>query len=131
MTTTGGFAPSSPAPGMGGRSHLVAGTRLVGDLTAPGMLEVQGRIEGRISADSLVIEERGSVEGEVQGTSVTIRGGFDGTLTASQVRIHATARVTGTILYDSLLVESGAEITARFTRARARSLPAGGPSETL
>jgi cytoskeletal protein CcmA (bactofilin family) len=128
MTMTGGPAPTPPVPGMpasGGRSHLVAGTRLTGDLTAPGMLEVQGRIEGRVSADSLVIEERGSVGGEVQGATVTIRGEFDGTLTAGQVRIHASARVSGTILYDSLTVESGAEVTATFTRARATSLPAG------
>ena len=127
MTMTGGQAPSPPLPaGAGGRSHLVAGARLTGDLTAPGILEVQGRVEGRVSADSVVIEERGAIDGEVQGASVSIRGEFAGTLTGGAVRIHASARVQGTILYETLSVESGAEVTAAFTRARA-TVPEPGP----
>jgi cytoskeletal protein CcmA (bactofilin family) len=108
------------APGAtGGRSHLVAGTRIVGDITAPGLLEIQGSVEGRVTADSVVIEERGVVDGEVQAQAIGVRGTFSGHLNGGAVRVHATAKITGTIRYDTLSIESGSEITASCERTRA------------
>lgn len=108
-------APGAPA----GRSHLVAGTRIVGDITAPGLLEIQGQIEGRVTADSVVIEDRGTVDGEIHAAAVGIKGHFSGHVAGGAVRIHANAQVSGTIRYDTLSVESGAEITASCERAKA------------
>lgn len=123
MAMTSG-ATLNPPPGtgtggaQGGRSHLVAGTRIVGDITAPGLLEIQGTVEGRVMADSVVVEERGTVDGEVRAASIGVRGTVSGHLAGGAVRVHATARVSGTIRYDSLSIESGAEITASFERAK-------------
>ena len=108
-----------------GRSVLAAGTRVVGDIDAPGHLELQGRVEGRVTAESVVIEDRGSVGGEVEGTSVAVRGAFDGRLMGGTVRIHATARVSGTVTYVSLMIESGAEVTAGFDRVAPDPPPEG------
>ena len=98
-----GAGNPGPAPqdtsGSGGRSHLIAGTKIVGDISAPGLLEIQGEVKGRVMADSVVIEERGTV------------GGI--------VRVHATARLSGTIRYDTLSIESGSEVTATCERAKA------------
>jgi cytoskeletal protein CcmA (bactofilin family) len=121
MAMTSG-ATANPGPGaqgvQGGRSHLVAGTSIVGNITAPGLLEIQGQIEGRVVADSVVIEERGTVEGEIQAAAIGVRGHFKGHLAGGAVRIHATARITGTIRYETLTVESGSEITASCERAK-------------
>jgi hypothetical protein len=47
MTSGAAANPGPGAPGaQGGRSHLVAGTRIVGNITAPGLLEIQGRSRG-------------------------------------------------------------------------------------
>jgi cytoskeletal protein CcmA (bactofilin family) len=112
---------ANPTPGAGGgtggRSHLVAGTRIVGDITAPGLLEIQGQVEGRVMADSVVIEERGTVNGEVQAAAIGVKGTFSGHLAGGAVRVHATARLSGTIRYETLSVESGSEITASCERA--------------
>lgn len=123
MSMTGGpgaggaAAADAGGPGATGRSHLVAGTRIVGDITAPGLLEIQGQVEGRVAADAVVIEERGQVDGEVEAASIGVRGRFSGHLAGREVRVHATARMSGTIRYGSLAVESGAEITASCERA--------------
>lgn len=121
MSMTNGPA-GTPAPppqgGPGGRSHLVAGTRIVGDITAPGLLEIQGQVEGRVMADSVVIEERGTVDGEVQAAAIGVKGTFSGHLAGGAVRVHATARLSGTIRYDTLSVESGSEITATCERVK-------------
>ena len=120
--TSGAAANLGPAPqgAQGGRSHLVAGTRIVGNITAPGLLEIQGQVEGRVVADSVVIEERGTVEGEIMAAAIGVRGDFDGHLAGGAVRIHATARVTGSIRYETLSVESGSEMTASCERAKPR-----------
>ena len=117
-----GSATPAPAPqdptSPGGRSHLVAGTKIVGDISAPGLLEIQGEVKGRVMADSVVIEERGTVDGEVQAAAIGVKGHFTGKLNGGVVRIHASARLSGTIRYDTLSVESGSEITAICERAK-------------
>ena len=119
MTSGATLNPAPPAGGtQAGRSHLVAGTRIVGDISAPGLLEIQGTVEGRVMADSVVVEERGTVNGEVQAASIGVRGTVSGHLAGGAVRVHATARLTGTIHYDSLSIESGAEITASCERVK-------------
>lgn len=122
MAMTSGAAANPPPPQGGasaGRSHLVAGTRIVGDITAPGLLEIQGQVDGRVMADSVVIEEHGTVDGEVQAAAVGVKGTFSGHIAGGSVRVHATARLSGTIRYETLSVESGAEVTASCERARA------------
>lgn len=118
--TSGPAANPAPGPGgaQGGRSHLVAGTRIVGDITAPGLLEIQGQVEGRVTADSVVIEEHGTVDGEVQAAAIGVKGTFSGHLAGGAVRVHATARLSGTIRYDTLTIESGSEITASCERTK-------------
>ena len=124
MAMFGGGAahPPGPAPQEAqgaGRSHLVAGTKIVGDISAPGLLEIQGEVKGRVTADSVVIEERGTVDGEVQAAAIGVKGTFKGHLNGGIIRVHATARMSGTIRYDTLSVESGSEITATCERAKA------------
>lgn len=104
-----------------GRSHLVEGTRIVGDITAPGTLEIQGRVEGRVIADAVVVEEKGVVEGEVKAEAIGVKGTVSGHLAGAQVRVHATARLSGTVRYGTLMIESGAEITATCERAGTRT----------
>jgi cytoskeletal protein CcmA (bactofilin family) len=108
------------ATGAGGRSHLVAGARLTGDLAVPGLIEIGGRVEGRVTADAVVVEPQGSVEGEVEGASVAVRGEVNGRVVAGAVRLHATARVGGQVTYETLSIEPGAEVTAAFERRAAR-----------
>jgi len=109
-------APQDPQGG--GRSHLVAGTRIVGDISAPGLLEIQGEVKGRVMADSVVIEERGTVDGEVQAAAIGVKGTFTGHLNGGIIRVHSSARLSGTIRYDTLSIESGSEITATCEKAK-------------
>lgn len=102
--------------GSGGRSQLVEGARVVGDVTAPGTFEVHGRIEGRVEADGVVVEAAGAIEGEVRAEQITVRGTFRGHLDGAVVRLQAGARVDGTLRYGTLTIESGAEITATCER---------------
>lgn len=97
-------------PASGGRSHLGAGSRITGELYFPGMVELPGYVNGSVEASGIVIEEAGEVEGELRASSITIKGRFKGQIKGGAVQLHASARVVGDISYDSLSIESGAQV---------------------
>ena len=109
--------PLKPSSLPGGRSLLIAGARLTGDLHVPGTLELEGTIDGRVAADVVVIETSGAAQGEVYGRRVSIKGRFDGRLSGGDVRLLSSARVTGQISCTTLTIEAGAEVNATFTHA--------------
>jgi cytoskeletal protein CcmA (bactofilin family) len=102
-----------PAAGSSGRSHLGAGSRITGELFFPGTVELPGYVKGRVDASAIVIEEAGEVEGELHAASIDIKGRFKGQVTGGKVRLHTSARVTGDITYESLSIESGAEVDGK------------------
>lgn len=99
-----------PGSGPGGRSHLGNGSRITGDLYFPGTVELPGYVKGRVEAAAIVIEEAGDVEGELSASNIAIRGRFTGQIKGGTVKLHASARVSGDISYDSLSIDSGAEL---------------------
>ncbi len=114
--------PSAPATSSNGnRSLLAAGAQLSGDLTVPGVLELLGKCDGKISADTIVIEVGGSADGELHASSVAIKGHFDGRIFGGDVKLQSGAKVTGEITYTTLTIESGADVTsARFSKEQDR-----------
>lgn len=102
------------APGSDSRSHIGKGSRITGELYFPGTVELPGYVNGSVEAAAIVIEEAGEVEGELQAASITIRGRFKGQIIGGKVALHTTARVAGDITYESLSIESGAQVEGTF-----------------
>jgi cytoskeletal protein CcmA (bactofilin family) len=116
----------SPSPSSGGstgeRSLFAAGAKLTGDLTVPGHMEMSGQIDGKITADSIVIEANGSVIGELHANSVVIKGQLEGNIHGRDVKLHSSAKVSGEIVYQTLTIESGAQVNSSCSREIAREL---------
>lgn len=100
----------------GGRSHFAAGAKLSGDLTVPGVMELLGHIDGKITSDSIVIEESGSAIGELHADYVAVKGSFEGNIQGRDVKLHSGAKVSGEIFYQTLTIESGAEVNSTCSR---------------
>lgn len=76
------------------------------------ILVVEGRVEATMDSRVLRVAENGAFAGKVGIDVAEIRGRFDGELTArSQLIIHATGRVSGTIRYGKILIEEGGELS--------------------
>lgn len=76
------------------------------------ILVVEGRVEATMDSRVLRVAENGAFAGKVGIDIAEIRGRFDGELTArSQLIIHATGRVSGTIRYGKILVQEGGELS--------------------
>ena len=103
----------------GDATLVAAGTSLLGDIRFSGRLYVSGEVTGKVTADAgasatLVIDEGGHIEGDVQAAHVIIAGRIDGNVVASErLEIAATARVRGDMSYRELSVELGGKLYGR------------------
>ena len=118
MTEESG-APS----GTGGRSHLSVGSRATGELFFPGTVELPGYVKGSVEAAAIVIEETGEIEGELRAPGIVIKGRFKGQIKGGTVQLHASARIVGDITYDSLRIESGAQVEGKCIPRAMREAP--------
>lgn len=87
-----------------------------GIISSSGLIEIEGRVKGKISGNSIVIREGGIVEGDIFSESITIKGGFVGNIKSKNINISSKAVVQGAIEYDSLSVEDGASIDGHFKK---------------
>lgn len=115
-------------------SIIAAGTRIVGDLESPGVVKVDGRIEGSIiGARQVLLGRDGAVIGNVQADEIVIGGAVQGMITASErLELQGTALVNGDIETKSIVVLEGARINGavRMTDL-ASSPPVSASGETL
>lgn len=96
-----------------GHSHFSAGSKITGELQVPGLVELLGHVDGKISADAVMIEEVGSMEGELYATKIAIKGQFEGRIFGGTVILHSSARISGEIRYETLSIENGAQVNSR------------------
>jgi cytoskeletal protein CcmA (bactofilin family) len=103
---------------MGERSYLGQGSTITGDLVFPGFIEISGKINGNVSADSIVLGESAIVEGSLTASSITVRGRMKGRLLGETVALQSSARFEGEVTYGQISIESGAEVVARIRKAK-------------
>lgn len=87
-----------------------------GDLTSDGDVQLDGAVRGDMKVGRLTIGETGQVEGAIEADAVDIRGRVTGSVTARQVRLHATACVLGDLTHAQLTIDSGAQFEGRSLR---------------
>ena len=81
-----------------------------------GTLQVEGKIEGDVIGNEVIIGEKGQVTGVVSGQSVVVHGAVAGTVKGVNVALKAGARVDGDVLHHQLSVEQGAHLDGRVKR---------------
>lgn len=124
QTTAPNGAPLSAATrpslnaGSDARSVLAQDLRITGEITSTGSIEILGDIEGTISARSLVVGAEGRVKGQVSAETVEVRGKLEGTISTAVLTLRAAAHVLANVNYENLVIESGAQIEGRFTKAK-------------
>lgn len=95
-----------------------------GSVSVPGMLRVEGRIDGEIEAVELTVLPGGTIVGNVTCNVAVIHGTFSGTLDcAEQVVLVETAMIEGELTYHKdIQARSGARLNCTVTY-RSEPLP--------
>jgi cytoskeletal protein CcmA (bactofilin family) len=101
---------------------IAKGLKIVGTVTAEGLVEVNGRIDGELHCTSLVISRGAHVSGTIAAGRVVVDGNVEGPIQGGDVILKSKAHVVGDIHHQSLSIESGAFFDGRSVHARANGL---------
>ena len=93
-------------------SIIGSGMRVVGDITADGVVKIEGTVVGSVRAGrQVLVAKGGEVEGDVITREAIIGGEVRGTVLAEErVEVQTTSVVHGDITSKRLLVQEGGEI---------------------
>ncbi len=105
-----------------GQGRISRGVEISGDILFADALQVDGKVNGKVISESgtLIVEQTGEVQADVDVGVCVIRGALNGNLNArSRVEIYKTARVQGDITTPVLLVEEGAMLSGAIAMGKA------------
>lgn len=122
-------AAGSGREGVPGLSIIGAGMRVVGDISADGVVKIEGSVSGTVRAAKQVLVARGGeVEGDVVSREAIIGGEVRGAIYAEErVELQATSVVHGDVHTKKLLIQEGGEINGVLRMSE----DAGQPPQTL
>ena len=92
---------------------IAEGLKIVGSVTAEGLVEVNGQIEGDLYCTSLIVSPKASISGGVQAERVVVNGRVEGPIHGGEVVLKSHAYVVGDIEHETLAIESGAYFDGR------------------
>src|SRR5262245_38978653 len=92
--------------------------KIVGSVTAEGLVWVYGQIDGELHCTSLVIDRDAHISGTVTAERVVVDGKVEGPIQGGKVVLKSRAQVVGDIHYQSLAIESGAFLDGRSAQVR-------------
>lgn len=109
-------APVAKPQGPSIPSIVAAGFQVKGDILCDGDIQLDGRVEGTVKTQTLTIGATGEVRGEVIADRVRVLGKVYGPIKAKGVELGRSARVVGDIRYETLTVESEAQVDGHIQR---------------
>ena len=102
----------------GRRGTIIAeGLKIVGSVTAEGLVEVNGHIEGDLHCTSLVVSPKAAITGGIEAEKVVVNGRVEGPIRGGEVVLKKRAHVVGDIQHQSLAIEAGAFFDGRSVRS--------------
>ena len=99
------------------RTVIGDGLKITGHVTADGLVEVNGQIEGDLHCTSLIVSRKAQILGSVTAEQVVVNGRVEGPIQGGDVVLKSQAHVVGDINHQSLTIEKGAYFDGRATQA--------------
>ena len=92
-------------------SIIDEGMIVTGDVSFKGKARVDGRIEGNVKGDYLILSESGIVIGDIEAQIVACQGRVDGNIKAEKLHAKHAAKIRGSLDVIDLTVDSGASLS--------------------
>ena len=87
-----------------------------GGIDYPGPLIIEGTVLGDVNCLSLVVVERGVVEGTIKSEVVTVMGEVTGEIFANELTLKAACSVNADIVHNKLALEDGSFFEGKSRR---------------
>ncbi|MEO0983387.1 MAG: polymer-forming cytoskeletal protein [Pseudomonadota bacterium] len=98
-------------------SIISADMKIVGSVASEGEMQIDGSIDGDVSAISLTIGQSGRIEGEVKAETIVVRGEVKGAIRARKVELETGSKVIGDIVHTSLSIQANASFEGQVKHA--------------
>lgn len=98
-------------------SIICADMKINGSVTSEGALQIDGIVDGDVSATDITIGASGQIIGEVKAEVVKVKGRIKGSIRARKVELETGAHVKGDIVHSSLQIQSNAVFEGQVKHA--------------
>ena len=78
-----------------------------GKYNTSGSVLIRNKFIGEISADQIIVDENGQLEGKIKSTELIISGDVRGNITSDSIVIMETGKLSGNITYKQIAVFEG------------------------
>ncbi|HQU58682.1 MAG TPA: polymer-forming cytoskeletal protein, partial [Saprospiraceae bacterium] len=114
-------------------NSLVQGTTVEGTVKSESDIRIDGAIKGKLFCDAkVIIGPTGFVEGQIRCQNAVIEGKFEGTLEVAELlNIRETAKISGEVTTDKLIVQSGATFNVTCSMGSSQQRKASGPNASM
>lgn len=100
----------------GGVTVIGEGLSVLGRLKVPGKVTVNGRLDGELVADELIVGPTGALFGTVQARRVDVHGQTHNSVTASEyLLVRSRGQMHGLAAYGQLEIELGGRISGTLS----------------
>ena len=110
--------PASPMSATGGKNtpfSLIGGDVVItGNISASVDLHIDGQVEGDIECAALAQGPDSVIRGHVTARAARLAGLVDGSITAEELVLESSARVTGDVRYERITIAAGGRIDGHF-----------------
>ena len=98
-------------------SIICADMKINGSVISEGALQIDGVVDGDVSATDITIGASGQIAGEVKAEVVKVKGKIRGSIRARKVELESGAHVKGDIVHASLQIQSNAVFEGQVKHA--------------
>ena len=99
-----------------GKTIIAQGLKITGSVSADGLVEVSGHIDGDVHCTSLFVSPKAVINGGVVADRVVVDGRVEGPIRGGEVVLKPRAHVVGDIQHQCLSIERGAYFQGRSVR---------------
>lgn len=99
---------------------ISANTEIKGSITTTDVVEIRGSIEGDLRASAITVCGGAKVKGDLIADMIVVQGLVEGRLQAQDVRLAAGAEVSGEIAHGSLGIDTAAVFEGTIKRIAAK-----------
>ncbi|MEZ5955142.1 MAG: polymer-forming cytoskeletal protein [Hyphomonas sp.] len=108
---------ASSKPAARAASIICADMKINGSVTSEGALQIDGIVDGDVTATDITIGASGHITGEVKAEVVKVKGRIKGSIRARKVELETGAHVKGDIVHSSLQIQSNAVFEGQVKHA--------------
>ena len=91
-----------------GVSVISKAMKITGQLESTENIQIDGEVDGDVRAVSVKVGSNAKVKGTVYGDEVELSGTVDGKIEARKVVLTRTAHMSGDVVHQDIMIESGA-----------------------